>query len=114
MRNAELIDPELFIPPAASRERFDNPLSQVLKQAEDTVRGDRGDSEEGKPREHVAQKAGADPAVVVTPSKVESRAGNQRQHEGLGDATGLDQSLRLAKGVVKQEGQAGIDNTEES
>src|SRR5271157_2328060 len=78
---------------ALSRYCLDDPLLKLLEQAEDAVRGDRGDTEEGNPCEHVAQKAGADAAVAVAASKVESRAGNQGQHEGLGDAPGLDQSL---------------------
>src|SRR5271157_3123951 len=65
---------------------LDDPLLKLLEQAEDAVRGDRGDTQEGKPCEHVAQKAGADAAVVVAASKVKSRAGNQGQHEDLGDA----------------------------
>src|SRR5271157_5075957 len=92
---------------------LDDPLLKLLEQAEDAVRGDRGDTEEGKPCEHVAQKAGADAAVVVAASKVESRAGNQGQHEGLGDAPGLDQSLGLAKDVIKPQCQARIDHAEE-
>src|SRR5208283_3380560 len=72
---------------------LDDPLLKLLEQAEDAVRGDRGDTEEGKPCEHVAQKAGADAAVVAAASQVESGAGDQGRHEGLGDAPGLDQSL---------------------
>src|SRR5208337_2840554 len=98
---------------ALSRYCLDDPLLKLLEQADDAVRGDRGDTEEGKPCEHVAQKAGADAAVVVAASKVESRAGDQGQHEGLGDAPGLDQSLGLAKDVIKPQCQARIDRAEE-
>ena len=39
---------------------LDDPPLKLLEQAEDAVRGDRGDTEESKPCEDVAQKAGAD------------------------------------------------------
>ena len=55
----------------------------------------------------------ADAAVGFASAEVDGRAGDERQHQRLGDPAGLDQSLRLAKRVVQAQRQRRVDHAEE-
>ncbi len=77
------------------------------------VEGHGRDRHERDPGEQVAEERRPDATVGVAAAEIDRGAGDERQHQGLGDAAGRDEGLRLAEGVVQRQRRRRIDDAEQ-